>query len=82
MDLIKWIEDWYQSQCDGDWEHTYGVEITTIDNPGWSVKIDLEGTDLAGLKMDYELVEKSDDDWYGFKIENNVFEILASLNLS
>jgi hypothetical protein len=46
------------------------------------VKIDLEGTDLAGLKMDYELVEKSDDDWYGFKIENNVFEILASLNLS
>lgn len=30
--------------CDGQWEHTYGVEIETSDNPGWIVKIDLIDT--------------------------------------
>jgi len=74
MEIFKWIENWYLSNCDGDWEHSYGVKITTLDNPGWSVKIDLEGTELEGLIIEYLLVEKSDNDWYGYKIENNVFE--------
>jgi Immunity protein 53 len=33
-------------QCNGDWEHQYGVCIETLDNPGWIVKVDLEGTGL------------------------------------
>lgn len=38
---------WYRSQCDGDWEHSYGVKIENLDNPGWLVKVDLTGTDLV-----------------------------------
>jgi hypothetical protein len=37
--LIKWIQQWYVSQCDGDWEHECGIKITTLDNPGWDIKI-------------------------------------------
>ncbi|MFT5930929.1 MAG: hypothetical protein ACI93G_000001, partial [Hyphomonas sp.] len=37
---------WYQSQCDGDWEHSFGLKIESLDNPGWSVHVDLEGTSL------------------------------------
>ena len=51
---------WYSSNCDGDWEHDYGVTISTIDNPGWSLLIALEGTDMDGLQ--FETVERSSAD--------------------
>jgi hypothetical protein len=40
------LQRWYESQCDGDWEHTYGIKIGTLDNPGWLVDIELADTDL------------------------------------
>jgi hypothetical protein len=46
MDILFRLQKWYAAQCDGDWEHSYGVHITTLDNPGWLVKIDLIGTEL------------------------------------
>ena len=46
MDLIKWIEEWYLSNCNNDWEHCYGVKIDNIDNPGWTINIDLIDTPL------------------------------------
>ena len=45
MDAIKWLQEWYKSNCDGDWEHLFGVQITTLDNPGWLIEIDLTDTD-------------------------------------
>jgi len=39
MDLLEQVEDWYSSQCNGDWEHQYGISIDTLDNPGWSRSI-------------------------------------------
>ncbi len=44
MSTIQKIQEWYKSQCDGDWEHMYGVKIETLDNPGWHVIIDLTNT--------------------------------------
>ncbi len=41
------IQRWYASQCDGDWEHSHGLQIETLDNPGWHVVIDLRHTELA-----------------------------------
>lgn len=40
---------WYFSQCDEDWEHKFGVTIGTLDNPGWSLTVDLDGTPLEGI---------------------------------
>ena len=39
--LIHWIEKWYKGNCNGDWEHSYGITIETLDNPGWDFTIDL-----------------------------------------
>jgi len=36
---------WYQQYCDGDREHRETIRISTMDNPGWYVFIDLEWTD-------------------------------------
>jgi len=45
MKALSLLEKWYSAQCDGDWEHQYGVSIGTLDNPGWTLEIDLRGTD-------------------------------------
>jgi hypothetical protein len=37
-ELLGWLEQWYYDQCDGDWEHAYGIRIGTLDNPGWSLR--------------------------------------------
>jgi hypothetical protein len=46
VDLLQSLQRWYTEQCDGDWEHTYGIAIETLDNPGWLVKVDLTDTTL------------------------------------
>jgi len=45
-DPLAWLLDWYLAQCDGDWEHDCGVKVETLDNPGWSLTIDLRDTEL------------------------------------
>jgi hypothetical protein len=40
-----WLLKWYKSHCNGDWEHGRGIHLDTIDNPGWSLSINLEDTE-------------------------------------
>jgi len=51
MDLLAALQQWYASQCDGDWEHQNGIKIETCDNPGWWVQIDLTGTRLQSRQF-------------------------------
>jgi len=48
MSTVQELQTWYQAQCNGKWEHTCGVKIETLDNPGWSLTIDLAETNLSG----------------------------------
>lgn len=75
MQLLSWLEEWYKSQCNGWWEHLFGVEIGTIDNPGWRVTIDLEDTELENKKFDeYRLIIDEDEDWILCYIKEGRFE--------
>ena len=71
---VEWLQAWYNQRCDGDWEHTYGITIATIDNPGWSIDIDLAGTELQDKKLEKMLIERSDSDWLWFVVENRTFK--------
>ncbi|TCD05848.1 rhodanese-related sulfurtransferase [Pedobacter frigidisoli] len=73
MEILKWLTDWYKSNCDGDWEHSYGIKINTLDNPGWFVGIDLVDTKKDGKIINIK-VDNTDDDWYSIKSEGSVFE--------
>ncbi|MEJ5219102.1 Imm53 family immunity protein [Cognatishimia sp. D5M38] len=58
LPLIK-LQNWYVSNCDGDWEHTYGFKLETLDNPGWTITVDLDEThqedqDFTESKINYE----------------------------
>lgn len=64
---------WYRSQCDGDWEHQNGVRIGTLDNPGWSIDVDLAGTRQAGKSLPQKMTERSQDDWIFVEVKDDVF---------
>lgn len=70
---LDWLMTWYKSHCDGDWEHQHGVRIGTIDNPGWSLDVDLAETPLAGRVVPKKLAERSEDDWLFFEVKDDVF---------
>jgi len=74
MNALHWLQEWYQSQCDGDWEHQSGIEIKTLDNPGWDIKINISDTDLEGLIIEYQLNEVDENQWYGFQSDGYTFE--------
>ena len=68
------LQNWLINNCNGDWEHEYGVKIETIDNPGWSIKIELTGTPLENLS--FSKIENKDNIyncWLDIKVENDVF---------
>lgn len=68
-DLINW----YSSQCNGDWEHSYGLKLDTLDNPGWLLTIDLAETKFEYLKIVKSIIAISDDEWIHFEITDNQF---------
>jgi len=56
---LQRLQEWYKAQCNGDWEHSDGVKLDTLDNPGWSLEIDLTDTPLqyrsfTEMKREYE----------------------------
>jgi hypothetical protein len=57
---LQWLADWYAGQCNGEWEHEFGVAIGTLDNPGWSFRVDLTGTPLAERSFSEEEIEAPD----------------------
>jgi hypothetical protein len=63
MDILNWIQNWYKNQCDGSWEHTYGIRIENVDNPGWAVDIDLIETELENKKFNKVQYDHGDEDW-------------------
>jgi hypothetical protein len=70
MNSIEFLQTWYQSKCDGNWEHNFGISIETLDNPGWHIEVDLEDTG-CNLKEIDELSEISDNDWFLIKTKDH-----------
>lgn len=91
-DHLAWLSQWYLSHCDGDWEHSYGIKIGTLDNPGWSLRINLNGTTLNGRHFDaLSHGEPADDleelkeagSWWIARLDGDTFEAFCGpLDLS
>ena len=74
MNEIEWLETWYQQNCDGQWEHLYGIEIGTLDNPGWYVNIDLNETPYKNFQMKEIKRDQKKDDWIRCVISDGIFK--------
>ena len=72
-DVWTWLQAWYVEQCDGEWEHEFGIKIDTLDNPGWTVEVSLTGTPLESLQVERREVHRSEDDWCVSWVEDGTF---------
>jgi len=86
-DNLIWLSQWYLSQCDNNWEHSFGVKVDTLDNPGWSLKIDLTDTEMRG--RDFGRVEHGEPSgnleewqrtgsWWVARVEGDVWLCASS----
>ena len=63
------LQQWYQSKCNGTWEHRHGLTIATLDNPGWEVHLSGENNRKA---MEIA-AENSVKDWMCIKADKTEF---------
>ena len=81
--VLERFQRWFESQCDDDWEHGNGIRIETLDNPGWFIRIYLEGTDVASKPFTAVEIDRTDEDWLRLWIEDEVWTAATGpLNLS
>jgi hypothetical protein len=73
-DVLARLQQWYSHQCNGEWEHSWGISIETLDNPGWLVKINLQGTDLESKTLSKITHQRSERDWMSCWTENSIFQ--------
>lgn len=67
------LQLWYKQQCDGEWEHSYGIKIGTVDNPGWWIEIDLVDTSLEFKPFNPVDVEINDREWHACRVQDSKF---------
>lgn len=70
---VQFLQTWYRRQCNGFWEHSYGVTIETLDNAGWLVTIDLIETALERATMECLRRESSPKDWLVCEVTQRQF---------
>lgn len=79
MSTLTELQEWYLAQCNEDWEHTYGVSVGTIHNPGWSLTVELTDTYLVSVNFaghSYGVGvdgHASGNDWLICKVEQGKF---------
>lgn len=69
QNIVEWLQGWYRSRCDGEWEHTKGVLIDTLDNPGWRVVADV-GDGRPARRVE---VNRTESDWVFCLIKDGQF---------
>jgi hypothetical protein len=72
--------DWYIANCDGDWEHQYGFEIVTYDNPAVGIKITFDFNETESNFVFGNIVKDIGDecDWIRIDISKTDFKGTAN----
>jgi immunity protein 53 of polymorphic toxin system len=73
VSVISRIQNFFLGLCDGEWEHGEGLKIETLDNPGWQVIFDLDGTELGPVTLPRVCTERGDGDWVDYWKNDHIF---------
>jgi hypothetical protein len=73
MPPVEFLQTWYRAQSNGHWECSHGITVESLNNPGWIVTIDLEGTPLENRAMPAVAREISQRDWMVCEVDHNQF---------
>ena len=87
-DPEKEIDRWVKSKLDGDWEHKYGISISSTDNPGWVATITSHSfpvmTSLKAIEYKYSgevIVQPNVIRIFALSLENLLKMISETLSL-
>lgn len=70
---LEALMSWYAGNCDGDWEHSYGVKIEAPERGGWELEADLLDTAHATDALPRTESRCSDTDWTAVEIRDGVY---------
>ena len=75
-DNLLWLINWYHKKCEDNQYRNCksGIEISTIDNPGWYLRINLEKTALLDRQFQKIEIDRSEHDWVRCFIKDEVLE--------
>ena len=65
--LLVWFMKWYEAQCDGEWEHMFGITICSDENASWHVDIDLNETNWEFSDLQPILFGNRNQNWMEIK---------------
>ena len=71
---LEWLDNWYQQQCNGVWEHQQGVRLRPLDNPGWLLTINLAGTSAVNARPQQLRLDTRGGGWLACSIAGECFE--------
>jgi Immunity protein 53 len=75
VEVLERIQAWQKAQLERGRDLSLGVRIETLrERPGWSVQIDLSGTQLSGLKLSPYREGATERDWLAYRIKDDRFE--------
>ncbi len=60
---LQRLQHWYLNNCDGNWERDYGVDISSLPDPGWELNLDLLATQWEDLQLEPTSTHTSENDW-------------------
>lgn len=72
-DELTWLQHWFYIHCNGDWEHTYGIELSMCNHSSYMLKIDLEGTELEDEVFYNTGIMKGEEDWVDCDVKSKQF---------
>jgi hypothetical protein len=73
-DNLEWLEEWYQSQCNGDWENSRGMRLESLKEPGWRLTIHLDGTTAANRRPQQLNLDTPCGEWIACSLSGDRFQ--------
>jgi hypothetical protein len=70
---LTWLTEWFAARCDGEWESDFGITIESVNNPGWMVRIDLDGTGLDPSSFETIAEQRSPSNWVECRVEDGAW---------
>ncbi len=71
---LEWLDSWYQQQCNGEWEHSQGVQLEALEQRGWQLTISLTGTSAENAAPQTISLDSTAGDWIACSISPDRFE--------
>jgi hypothetical protein len=74
INVVEWLQFWLTKLANGDWEHGHGIRISSLDNPGWCIEIDLSDTGLEKKSFEMIKFDHGESDWMTCRVVGEQFQ--------